>query len=214
MSIRITSLPVPPPVSTLFGPMRKLAIRADHPLSANSPVKTHHLNDGTFGYTGGKNSNGTPRFHAGLDLVAGIGTPVYAVAPGRIEWIRKGASGYGDCLLQSFRWRDGKVYFAFFAHLSHIDVKEHQDVNPRSSSIAQTGVSGLPLVLDKNSPHAPHSCSSHPHLHFEIRISSVKYLADGRVSRVDPRLFLGPIAFQQNTIDFLLRKQEQTQHIA
>ena len=102
MTLRMTSVPLPPQVSTLFGPMRKLAIRADHPLSPDSPVKTHHLNDGTFGFTGRKNSDGTPRFHAGLDLVAAIGTPVYAIAPGRIEWVHTLPSkGYGKCLLQS-----------------------------------------------------------------------------------------------------------------
>jgi murein DD-endopeptidase MepM/ murein hydrolase activator NlpD len=197
----------------LFGPLQKLAIRADHPLSPNSPVKTHHLQDGLFGYTGRINTAGTPRFLAGIDLVAPVGTPVYAVAPGRIEWIRHPVSGYGLCLLVSFRWRAGKIYYAFFAHLSQVLVKEHQNVRARDL-IGKSGVSGLPQVADHTAPHAKHPCSTHPHLHFEIRTSSARHLHDGKIFRVDPRGFLGPIPFQQNTINFLLQRKERTDHIA
>jgi murein DD-endopeptidase MepM/ murein hydrolase activator NlpD len=159
-----------------------------------------------FGYTGRKNSDGTPRFHAGIDFVAAIGTPVYAVAPGRIEWIRPDVSGYGKCFLQSFRWKDGKEYFAFFAHLTSVFVLEHQNVTPGSAVIALSGVSGLPKVRDASSPHALHPCSSHPHLHFEIRTSEAKRLPDGRNLRLDPQIFLGLIPYQQDTIDYLLHK--------
>jgi murein DD-endopeptidase MepM/ murein hydrolase activator NlpD len=205
---------IPPlAVCTLFGPLQKLAIRADHPLSPNSPVKTHHLQDGLFGYAGRTNTDGTPRFHAGIDLVAPIGTSVYAVAPGRVEWIRPLVSGYGQCLLTSFRWRDRTLYYAFFAHLSHVLVKKHQLINVRDL-IAKTGVSGLPPVADRTAPHVKHPCSTHPHLHLEIRTSPAQHLQDGKISRVDPRSFLGPVPFQQNTIDFLLQRQERTDHVA
>ena len=205
MSLRIPSSLFPPSVSSLARPLLKLEIRADHPLSPNSPVKLHHLRDGMFGYTGRKNSDGTPRFHAGIDLVAAVGTPVHAVAPGRVEWIRSNVSGYGNCLLQSFRWRDGKLYFAFFAHLSHILVPKHQKITAGSTVVALTGVSGLPPVRDATS-HIVHPCSSHPHLHFEIRTSGAEHMPDGKQLRLDPQLFLGCIPYQQNTIDYLLYK--------
>lgn len=192
----------PPLVSVLHRPLQRLTIRADHPLSPESPVKLHHLRDGLFGNTGRKNSDGTPRFHAGVDLNAPIGTQVYAVAPGRIEWIRPHVSGYGRCLLQSFRWRDGRVYFAFFAHLSSTLVSKAQVVRP-GDSIALTGVSGLPLVRDSKHSEHKHPCSTHPHLHFEIRTLGIEHMHDGQHQRLDPILFLGPIPYQQNTIEYL-----------
>jgi murein DD-endopeptidase MepM/ murein hydrolase activator NlpD len=197
---------LPPSVSTLAGPLQRLAIRADHPLSPNSPIKLHHLRDGMFGNTGRKNANGTQRFHAGIDLVAAVGTPVCAVAPGRIQWIRSNVSGYGTCLLQSFRWRDGIVYYAFFAHLSNVLISNHQNLAAGTSVIALTGVSGLPLVRDSGHPHSSHPCSSHPHLHFEIRTSGAMHMVDGKHGRLDPLMFLGPIPYQQDTIDYLLYK--------
>src|SRR5689334_2539997 len=131
-----SSTSFPPSVSTLARPLQNLAIRVDHPLSPNSPVKLHHLRDGMFGYTGRKNANGSRRFHAGIDLVAPIATPVYAVAPGRIEWIRHHVSGYGTCLLQSFRWRDNIIYYAFFAHLSIVFVSQGQNVGAGINVVA------------------------------------------------------------------------------
>jgi len=206
MSLRTPASLFPPSVSTLAPPLSRLAIRADHPLSPNSPVKLHHLRDGMFGFTGRKNSDGSRRFHAGVDFVAPIGTPVRAVAPGRVEWIRPPVSGYGNCFLQSFRWRDGKVYFAFFAHLSHVLARKHQDIKPGLEVLALTGVSGLPLVRNGSPSHSVHPCSSHPHLHFEIRTSGDERMPDGQHLRLDPLDFLGPVPYQQDTIDYLLYK--------
>jgi murein DD-endopeptidase MepM/ murein hydrolase activator NlpD len=177
----VPSTPFPPSVSILSRPLTRLAIRVDHPLSPNSPIKLHHLRDGIFGLTGRKSSDGCVRFHAGLDFVA---TPVYAVALGRVEWIRRNISGYGTCFMQSFRWRDGRIYFAFFAHLSNISVEMDQQLNRAAGRvIAFTGVTGLPLVR-------AHPCSSNPHLHFEIRTSPAEHLPDGRHYLADPQLFL------------------------
>jgi murein DD-endopeptidase MepM/ murein hydrolase activator NlpD len=206
MSLGISSSLFPPAVSSLARPLQRLTIRADHPLSPNSPVKLHHLRDGMFGDTGRKNSNGTPRFHGGLDLVAAVGTQVYAVAPGRVEWVRTHVSGYGNCFLQSFRWQDGTIFFAFFAHLSRVFVQQHQQVTAGSDVVALTGVSGLPLVRAAGPSHTLHPCSSHPHLHFEIRTSGAEHLPDGKHLRIDPQRFLGPIPYQQDTIDYLLYK--------
>jgi murein DD-endopeptidase MepM/ murein hydrolase activator NlpD len=207
MALRLPSSVFPPSVSTLYPPLAALAIRVDHPLSPNSPVKTHHLRDGMFGYTGRKNADGSQRFHAGVDLVAKIGTRVRAVAPGVVEWILPGVAGYGTCLLHSFRWRDGSLLYVFYAHLSQPLVRQHAHV-VAGTVVALTGVSGLPLVRDSQSPHKLHPCSTHPHLHFEIRTSGSKHLANGRISREDPLRFIGPIPFQQDTIDFLLRNSE------
>jgi murein DD-endopeptidase MepM/ murein hydrolase activator NlpD len=206
VGLRIPSSLFPPAVSALARPLERLAMRADRPLSRNSPVKLHHLREGMFGDTGRKNSNGTPRFHAGVDLVAAIGTRVYAVAPGRVEWIRWNVSGYGNCLLQSFRWKDGNVFFAFFAHLSHVLTRKHQEVKPGQTTVALTGVSGLPLVRDATGSTSFHPCSTHPHLHFEVRTSAAEHMPDGRHLRLDPQLFLGLIPYQHDTIDYVLYK--------
>ena len=98
------------------------------------------------------------------------------------------------------------MYFAFFAHLSSVLVQKHQHVSPGPAGVALTGVSGLPLVRDSAFSHTVHPCSSHPHLHFEIRTSAAEHLPDGRHLRVDPQRFLGFIPYQQDTIDYLLYK--------
>jgi murein DD-endopeptidase MepM/ murein hydrolase activator NlpD len=189
MSLRIPTALIPPPVQKLFGPLLKMELRVDHPLSPESATKQHSLHGGAYG---AHVRNGGRRPHQGIDLVAKVGTPVYAVAPGMIEWIQPHNGEYGCCLLQSFRWRDGKVYYAFFAHLSATYVREGQEVGPRMSGIARSGVSGMPAA-------------THPHLHFEIRSLPDRHPGAGMRGRVDPFQFFGSIPMQKDTMDYLER---------
>lgn len=184
--MRISPNLIPPPVSKLFGPLLKLEIRLDHPESQGSG-KLHSMTGGTFG----PHARGH-RPHQGVDLFAAVGTAVYAVAPGKIEWIRPNVQGYGNCLLHSFRWHDQKIYYAFFAHLSSIYVKQGQEVGLGMPGIARTGISG-------------NGAAEYPHLHFEIRNSNKKHLPGGTVNRWNPLIFLGPVQYEKNTIDYLMR---------
>ena len=64
----------------------------------------------TFGIVR-KFANGSPKPHQGWDFSAPIGTPVYAIADGKVEFI-KNIGDYGLQLCLSFHF-DGGAYFAF-----------------------------------------------------------------------------------------------------
>lgn len=87
------------------------------------------------------------RRHPGIDIVANIGTPVYAPGKGKVVYIgRKG--GYG----LTVEIDHGFGYRTRYAHLSKVLVEKWQRVS-RGDLIAKTGTSGL---------------SNGPHLHYEI----------------------------------------------
>jgi murein DD-endopeptidase MepM/ murein hydrolase activator NlpD len=88
------------------------------------------------------------RFHRGLDLRADEGTPVYAVADGRVE--RIGRSGaYGNLVLLDH----GEGLESLYGHNSRNLVAEGQEVR-RGEVIALVGHTGN---------------ATGDHLHFELR---------------------------------------------
>ena len=90
------------------------------------------------------------RLHAGIDLASGIGSPVRAVAAGRV--LSAGEErGYGRCV--RVQHPDGTV--SLYGHMSAILVRAGQPVNP-GSTIGREG----------NTGH-----STGPHLHFEVRVA-------------------------------------------
>jgi murein DD-endopeptidase MepM/ murein hydrolase activator NlpD len=121
------------------------------------------LMDATFTSPFGVRSDpfrGTAAMHAGIDLSAPLGTPVYATADGvvdRAEWF----GGYGNCV----EIDHGKGLQTRFGHLSRIMVHSGQHVT-RGMLIALVGSTGR---------------STGNHLHYEVRI-------DGRA--VNPIPFL------------------------
>lgn len=91
---------------------------------------------------------GGERFHRGLDLRADEGTPVYAVADGRVE--RSGRSGaYGNLILLDH----GEGLESLYGHHSRNLVAEGQNVR-RGEVIALVGHTGN---------------ATGDHLHFELR---------------------------------------------
>lgn len=124
--------------------------------------------------------NGGTRPHQGWDLWAPVGTPIYAVANGLIEFVRINTGDYGTQICMSFEnpSSSGSLLYAFYAHLSEVYVTEKfwAEEGQMLGLTGKTGnASNLPSIEDE-------------HLHFEIRTE----VSPGRglVGRIDPaRLF-------------------------
>ena len=99
-------------------------------------------------------------FHSGMDIRAGMGTPVYAPAAGSVV-LAGAAQDYGTTIVLDH----GQAISTLYGHLSKLNVKAGQQVQ-RGAIIGYTGNTGR---------------SSGPHLHYEI-------LAKGRA--VNPRAYL------------------------
>lgn len=124
----------------------------------------------TFGMVR-KFANGNPKPHQGWDFSASIGTSVYAIGNGKIEFIKNNGD-YGLQLCHSFKL-DGLTYYAFYAHLQTTSVAEGASVE-LDDLIGTTGNSG-------NAQNLPHS---EDHLHFEIR--TTLYPGPGLAGRISP----------------------------
>jgi murein DD-endopeptidase MepM/ murein hydrolase activator NlpD len=111
----------------------------------------------TFGMVR-KFANGSPKPHQGWDFSASIGTAVYAIGDGKVEFVRNHGD-YGLQLCHSFEF-EKVTYYAFFAHLKSSLVAAGATVK-KGALIANTGNSG-------NASNLP---SAEDHLHFEIRTS-------------------------------------------
>ncbi|MCU7495005.1 MAG: peptidoglycan DD-metalloendopeptidase family protein [Ignavibacteria bacterium] len=90
---------------------------------------------------------GVVRMHEGIDIVADIGTPVYAPGSGTVAFVgTKG--GFGLCI----EIDHGFGYRTVMGHLSETMVTVGQKIN-RGTLVAKTGNTGL---------------STGPHLHYEV----------------------------------------------
>lgn len=107
------------------------------------------------------------RFHSGMDISAGSGTPVYAVTNGRViysDWV----GGYGQAVMVLHNV-GGAQYTSLYAHLSSIAVSKGAVVS-RGQTIGAVGSTGD---------------STGPHLHFQImKGSGLSY------DTVNPRNFV------------------------
>lgn len=121
-------------------------------------------------------ADGRPRPHAGWDLVASLGTPVFAIARGEIADVRYSES-YGRVIALQFS-HEGMVYYAFYAHLLSALVQLGQAVE-EGEWIGMSGSSGKSAEGED------------PHLHFEIRYVPFLPGGLGTKGRVDPALFFG-----------------------
>jgi len=88
------------------------------------------------------------KFHKGIDIIADLGTIVYASADGDVEKVASDEKGFGKHIVISH----ANGYSTLYAHLNQIDVAEGQEVKA-GFPIGQVGVSGLTTA---------------PHLHLEI----------------------------------------------
>jgi murein DD-endopeptidase MepM/ murein hydrolase activator NlpD len=88
------------------------------------------------------------RMHAGIDIAADTGTPIYAAASGVVQYSDWNSGGYGNMV--EVVHPDGS--FTRYAHLNRSMVREGQRVQ-QGEQIAEMGSTGY---------------STGPHLHFEV----------------------------------------------
>jgi murein DD-endopeptidase MepM/ murein hydrolase activator NlpD len=122
-------------------------------------------------------SNGKPKPHQGWDFAAGVGTPTYAIADGKVEFVLKNSGAYGTQICIQFKFKN-KIYYAFYAHLNSTRVSQGAQVK-KGQQIATTGISGNAKGLPK----------SEAHLHFEIRTRAL--CGKGLGGRVSPLMIFG-----------------------
>jgi septal ring factor EnvC (AmiA/AmiB activator) len=79
---------------------------------------------------------GTVTFNNGVNIKAAPGTPIRAVAGGRVEFV-DWISGYGNCIILNH----GGGYYTLYAHVADIFVRPGQAVAPKDV-IAEVGDSG------------------------------------------------------------------------
>jgi len=123
-----------------------------------------------------KRADGTVKCHQGWDFSASVDTEVYAIADGKVEFV-KNWGDYGNQICISFSF-EAKAYYAFYAHLNKVYFKQGDSVN-RNDLIALSGKTG-------NASNLP---SKEDHLHFEIRTKAT--LGLGLKGRVDPFVIFG-----------------------
>jgi murein DD-endopeptidase MepM/ murein hydrolase activator NlpD len=92
------------------------------------------------------------RMHSGIDIAADVGTPIYSVADGVVEYADWNSGGYGN--LVEIRHPDGSL--TRYAHLDSIGVRQGERVK-QGQQIAEMGSTGY---------------STGPHLHFEIHLAN------------------------------------------
>ena len=90
----------------------------------------------------------TPRFHAGMDFAAAIGTDIYATGNGKVSFAGW-RQGYGNCVIINH----GYDYETLYAHMHEIHVTEGRSVT-KGDVIGLVGNTGK---------------STGPHLHYEVR---------------------------------------------
>ncbi len=110
--------------------------------------------------------------HAGLDMVAHTGTPIYATADGVVELVSRRKSGYGNMMLVAHAFG----FKTRYAHLKSIEVKRGSYVR-KGELIGYSGNSGT---------------STGPHLHYEVSYAGFplnpKPFVDWQIDNYD-RLF-------------------------
>jgi len=144
-----------------------------YPLKFNV-IRTGKLKFPEKGGKFGRHARGS-RAHNGWDLNANSGTTVFAVGPGEITYVAENVSGYGTIVQLKFIANGSKYYWALYAHLSKVFVKQGKRIE-HGGVIGLTGNTG-------NAKGTP------PHLHFEVATSG--NLMKGRNNLIDPSEVLG-----------------------
>ncbi len=114
-------------------------------------------------------------FHAGIDLAAAVGTPIYAPANGVVAFAGRyplrrsvGWWRYGNLVAL----RNGEGFITLFGHCDEIKVRSGQKVR-QGDVLATVGNTGW---------------STNPHLHYEVR--RLESESDSEFVPIDPRIYI------------------------
>ncbi len=114
-------------------------------------------------------------FHAGIDLAAAVGTPIYAPANGVVAFAGRyplrrsvGWWRYGNLVAL----RNGERFITLFGHCDEIKVRSGQKVR-QGDVLATVGNTGW---------------STNPHLHYEVRRLEAE--SDSEYVPIDPRIYI------------------------
>lgn len=145
------------------------------------PIGDEHWQSGSVFYPYGSTGHGQYLLHHGIDLGNPMGTPVLAVADGKIVFagsdveqvIGPYADFYGNAvILRVDRTLSDMPVFCLCGHLSRVDVAVGQWVQA-GDPVGAVGMTGIAIG---------------PHLHFEVR-----YGVNGYEHTVNPELWLRPL---------------------
>jgi len=107
--------------------------------------------------------------HSGIDIAVPVGTPVKAIADGKVVAANGGMRGYGNGVFIDHGIINEKHVISEYGHLSEFSVKVGDKIK-QGQIIAKSGNSGT---------------SSGPHLHLTIRENRIP---------VDPKKYIGKFA--------------------
>lgn len=122
-------------------PVQYEALPSGIPLTANTEITSR------FGYRGNPFGGFSSEFHNGLDLAAGMGTPVYSTAPGWIE-----ETGWNRIFGLMILIDHNNGYRTLYGHLSELNVEVGQEI-AYGGFIGRVGSTGR---------------STGPHLHYSV----------------------------------------------
>jgi murein DD-endopeptidase MepM/ murein hydrolase activator NlpD len=98
--------------------------------------------------------------HAGVDLKLARGTPVGAIAGGRVAVVTQ-TQRLGLHVIIEHRLRNGETYYSIYGHFDSVPVKEGQDITP-GQTVGLAGMTGntssphVHLQVDKGVPGERH----------------------------------------------------------
>ena len=105
-----------------------------------------------FPVNGGRISWGYGGGHKGIDITRGCGTPIYAVAPGRVYYVGNGLDLYGAYMVLIVHNVNGRLVFSQYAHVQPgipVYVGQSVDTNTIVAYMGSTGYStGCHLHLE------------------------------------------------------------------
>ncbi|WP_447924917.1 M23 family metallopeptidase [Georgenia muralis] len=114
--------------------------------------------------------------HTGSDFAGSIGTPIYAVAAGTVEYVGAGKDGRSGTLVVIRHELDGATFYSWYGHMFAsgvlVDVGEEVEVGQHIAGVGNNGR------------------STGPHLHLEIH-------TDDRLTTVDPVAWLAERGAQE-----------------
>ena len=124
--------------------------------------------------------------HQGFDYYAPEGTPIYAISTAEVySIVNTTTTDYGKQIVLAITNSDGVVSYAFYAHLSEIDV-EKGDILCEGDVIGKTG----------NTGNASSMKGDDQHLHFELRTTPSPGLGLG--GRLNPNDIINTKFYSQD----------------